>query len=239
MSLPSGFGEFSLDGSFEGSDERGHDKWWARLEDYYYHKIAPEQQKMLFDGNENISYVVYVVSKFSGELGVKSDSYHPTINAIAEHEPPVSFCLERGGKSIGSMVMLNSRILAVDETLKAIIEKLEPDVHQFFQIKIKRRNGEDYPNSYYTLVIGQYFDSFLPEQSEAFSFEKNGPMNYFHKENKAGVSGLAVSEAVFGNAHLWRERRMSFLLTCFSDKLIAEIIKAGLRIPKHYRMTEV
>lgn len=243
MSLPSGFGEFFLDGDFEGDGIRPDAIGWSgRLKKYFNEQLA-EDEKALFDdghGPDAVRYVSYVASKFRSEIGTKGDPCDPPLSAIAACEPPRSFDLEKRVKSIGSLVMLTDRILAVDEALKEIIERLDLGVHQFFPIKIRRRNGEEYPRAYYIIVVGQYFDSFSLEKSDQASFEKDGERGFFHKETKVDMGGLAFRKAVFGHAHLWRDRRMSReWLTCFSDELVAEITKAGLRIPKHYRMMEV
>lgn len=52
------------------------------------------------------------------------------------------------------------------------------------------------------------------------------------------MTGRAFSKAVFGKAHLWRDRRFQ-MVNCFSDQLMADISDATLRIPKHYKMKEV
>lgn len=244
MSLPSGFGEFWPNGSFEATPD-ATSGWGDRLMSYYL-DLSPEDQCALFDYVDTASrgkagpYVSFVVGKFLHEQGTKGSPDKPPFSPILAHEPPRSFVIERGGKSLGSLIMLSNRMLAVEEALKAIIERLEPGVHQFFPIEIMNRKGEAYSRPYYLLVIGQYFDSFLPNESDPHSFSKDGERGFFHKEKKVDMAGLAFSKAVFGKAQLWRDRRMSReWLTCFSDELIAEITKAGLRIPKHYKMMEV
>jgi hypothetical protein len=101
--------------------------------------------------------------------------------------------------------------------------------------------GKVFPKEYYTLVIGQYCDSFSPERSkpESFIAYPNYPDFYNFEESKKGVTGLALSKANFGKAHLWHECVFRETLTCFSDELMTEMDKAGLHIPKHYKMKEV
>lgn len=243
MSLPSSFGEFFLEGNFEGEvSDHSRSRWDDRLNHYYYTELSPEKQKAVFAGGPGTSYVSYVAGKLIGEIGTKKGPDYPPFDAIAAHEPPRSFMLARGGKAIGSLFTPGDRILVVEEALKAIIERLEPGVHQFFPISIKRRNGEQYPNSYYILVIGQYFDSFSREKSLDGSFRDYGPEypnSYEPPRNDATIKGLAFVKAKFGNAHLWRDRSFKEWLTCFSDELISEAAKADLHLPKHYRMMEV
>ena len=248
MSLPSSFGQFWPEGGFEGEiDGRPKSGWSERLKTYFQGQ-TPEVQKELFDwddqgsGNRAHSYPRYVSDKFINEVGTRENSHMPPFTPIKPHEPPLSFDIERGGKSLASLIKLNGRILAVDEALKEIIERLEPDVHQFFPIEIRLRNGKMYPARYFVLVIGQYFNSFLPENSDKFSwrgYEAEYPDVYRFEETRKGVSGLALSKDVFSSSHLWRERSFTNMLTCFSDELQEEIVKAGLNIPKHYRMRDI
>ncbi|MBB6124444.1 imm11 family protein [Sphingobium subterraneum] len=242
MSLPSSFGEFWSDGSFEATPD-ATSGWGSRLKSYYL-ELSPEDQSALFDYVDTASrgkagpYVSFVVGKFLHEQGAKGGADMPPFSPILAHEPPRFFVIERGGKSLGSLIMLSNRMLAVEEALKTIIERLEPSLHQFFPIEIMNRKGDVYPKSYYTLVIGQYFDSFSPEASKEGSCELD-ITRFRYRDNKAGISGLAFQKSLFGSAHLWRERQIIGLLTCFSDELIAEIAEAGLRIPRHYKMMEV
>ena len=160
--------------------------------------------------------------------------------SIREHEPPRSFNTEKIYKTLGSLIKLNSKLLAVDETLKTLIEQLEAGIHQFYQIAIEMPKGKVYPVQYYTLVIGQYFDAFSKKDTEFGSvFEYSGGKSFRPEGSKAGMKGLAVRKSVFGNAHLWRDRSFETELTCFSDELIAEIEKAGLRMPKYNQLKEI
>jgi hypothetical protein len=56
-------------------------------------------------------------------------------------------------KSLGSLVLLPDRLLAVDATLKEIIEGLEQGVHQFWPLRIIMPKGNELPVPYYGMVI--------------------------------------------------------------------------------------
>lgn len=180
MGLPSGFGEFWPEGDFEGQIGGGPEDGWMRRLTAYFKAQPIEVQKELFDwvnhgsGSAAHEYPAYVYSKFRSEAGTRENIHSPPYNSIKAHEAPLSFDVERGGKLLGSLIKLNGRIMAVDDTLKAIIERLEPDVHQFFPLEIKLRKGKVYPKPYYIIVIGTYFDSFSPEKSENFSYHDYG-----------------------------------------------------------------
>ena len=243
MNFPSSFGDFWPEGQFE-VDESGQDGWSERLKSHYMEQ-SPEKRKGLFTYVDESPaktahfYSGYVARKFINEIGSQPDHTRPPPTSIKDHEPPQSFYTEKTYKNLGSMIALNYGLLAVDEELKAIIERVEPNKHQFFPIAIIMPKGVVYPKKYYILVIGQYCSSFSPEKSKSGSFRAIPNSDRFsHTETKAGITGLALAKDVYGKAHLWRERRLSDLSIFFSDELQAEIEKAGLRIPKHYKMME-
>src|SRR5207245_173725 len=95
---------------------------------------------------------------------------------------PTEYRMRETPKSLASLIQLTDRLLAVDATLKEIIETLEPGVHQFWPIRMPMPRGKDYPVPYYAMIIGRFIDSFVPEQSEfnqtsrgSNSFFANGP----------------------------------------------------------------
>jgi hypothetical protein len=141
-------------------------------------------------------------------------------------------------KSLGSLLLLPNRLLAVDATLKEIIEGLEPGVHQFWPLRITMPKGEEYPVRYYGMIIRRFIDSFVPEQSvfhqvsEAEAFYANGP-------TKKDYGNLTVLQSVVAGAHLWRERRLLRPEIFLSDDLQAEITRRGLRIFRHHQLKAI
>lgn len=245
MSLPSSFGDYWPEGRFEGDPQQPLTPDWAdRLREYYFSQTA-EVQKELFDyrGDHSLaahSYPYFVSLKFTTEQGVSINAEMPPITPIKPHEPPRFYQTRNNQKNLANLIGLANRTIAVDEKLKSLIEHLEAGVHQFFPIEILMRRGQTYPEPYYILVIGRYLDTFSPANSRADAVKKwDGYDRYTHEDSKKGVSGLAFDTSIFGNSHLWRERRFTSFLTCFSDELVSQIHDAGLRIPKHYRMLEV
>lgn len=244
MSFPSSFGDYWPRGKNEGEGtERAADGWEHRLREHFVNSTPEEQARLYPLGGVSAasaawSYPFYAMMKFQKEPGSKYTPDEPPLIPIEPHEPLQFFQMERGSKNLGSMIALNAGVFAVDETVKDIIERLEPGVHQFFPVEIRMPRGKIYPVQYFVLVIGQYLDSFDPESSDECSWERTELGNVRYDDSKAGITGLAFKKSVFGNAHLWRERRINGALTSFSDQLIAEIQKRELRIPKHFQMSE-
>ena len=251
MGLRDSFGEFFPDGDFEYDPKTKESGWRERLRLHYLAQ-SPEEQLRLFDyrgfdhggngvGHGASEYPSYVWGKFTYGIGAKAGSDSLPFSAAEPHEAPTSFDTEKTYSALGSLINLNGRTLAVDETLKALIERLEPGVHQFFPIEIRMPKGAVFPKNYYTLAIGQYCDSFSPEKSKPDSYRTYPEYPGFHnfEKSKKGVSGLVLIKANLGNVHLWRERAFRETLTCISDELQAEIANAGLRMPQHYHMKVV
>jgi len=241
MSERSSFGEFWPSGKFEGDRGRPGGGWWERLIAYYKDQM-PEEQRAVFDDasrNGPGNYAYFVFEKFIRELGTATNPEKPPISPIEPHEPPRWFETRKPYSALGSLIELNNRMLAVDEPLKEIIERFEPAVHQFFPIEIRMPRGKTFPRGFYTLVIGRYLDSFSPQDSREGSWRADGQTHYFYEQTKRGITGLAFKKSIFNGAHLWRERRFSNFLTCFSDELQAAIAESGLRTPPMYKMKEI
>jgi hypothetical protein len=233
MRLPDSFGEFWPEGDFEYDPKAKESGWRDRLRLHYLAQ-SPEEQIRLYDyrgfdhGGNGVAYGAanypsYVSGKFRCEVGT-NDGPDSLPFVLAEiHEAPQTFNTEKSYMSLGSMIKMNDRILAVSADFKVIIEKIEPNTHIFFPIEIRMPKGVNLQNDYFTLIINQYFDSYMPEMSD---------------DSKKNMAGRCFSREVTGRAHLWRDRRFP-LVTCFSDVLKGECDKAGLRLPKHYKMKEV
>jgi hypothetical protein len=236
MDMPSSFGEFFPGGEYPGFNERLHR--------HYEDHMSAEQKAVFGVRNPKASYVRFVCEKFRCPLAYKSGPDEPPVTPIESHEPPECFKTRKRYKSLGSLIQLNSQLLAVDEALKSIIEKLEPGKHQFYPIKIMVTNKEALSKPYFTMRISQYLDSFLPAKSlpEVLTsqvFETYSTPYRLVDDTEASINGIAVSKATIGNAHLWRERFINPEFLFLSDALQAEIAKAGLRVPKHFKVIEV
>jgi hypothetical protein len=254
MALPNNYGEFwpGGGGGFEYDRKTQDDGWFDRLRAYYKEQ-TPEEQKRLFDfkgdpGHAAHFYGTFPAYKFNSEPGsVDRNGFEPPYGPIEPHEIPRSYDSTRTYKTLGALIKLSCKILAVDVQLKSILEKLEPGMHGFYPLEIGMPKGQIYPEQYYILRISQYFDAFSREDSwerSAKNYERlEGEELITHRlhlnDSKKGITGLAFRKIVFGNAHLWRERIFDENLICLSDALVAEIERAGLRIPKHYKMKEV
>ncbi|MCP4082583.1 MAG: hypothetical protein GY743_20320 [Planctomycetaceae bacterium] len=166
---------------------------------------------------------------------------------IKPHEWPDEWQAEKTYNNLGSLVKLAGGPIVVDEALKNLIERLEPGVHQFSPIKITMPKGQEYPKQYYAFVISQFRDSFSPEDSDEGSWRDESfdaywgeriAQYYVNIPQKKYFEGLAMRREVFGSSHIWRESKLQTPEIFLSDTLNAEIINAGLRVPKTFQLKE-
>ena len=182
-----------------------------------------------------------------GSLGYAAfvnESIHKDNGPLPEDALPRRFVAKQRYNALGSLLLIARGVRAVDEKLKDIIERLEPGVHQFWPLQIVMPNGEEYPVPYYGMMVLRRLGSFRPDQSDPNCFLGQDIAPGIRSYSSYGVSkkinaGLAMSKAVFGNSHLWREQELRTPTLLLSDALIAEIKKAGLKIPKHFPLKEV
>ena len=211
---PDSFGDFFPNCDFVG--------WKEETQRYFWEEMSAEQRATF--GNSHIDYRAEVARKFTEDMG-----------PLEPQERPSEFRMMEERKSLASLILLNGRLLAVDSTLKEIVETLEPGVHQFWPLRITLPKGQEYAGAYYGMVIRRFLDSFVPEQSDARQAEGS---ELFHAKGptKKDYGNLTILNSVSAGAHLWRERRLSIPDVFLSDDLQAEITRRGLRIPRHHQL---
>lgn len=158
----------------------------------------------------------------------------------AEHGKglPTKFVAERlfPLSRLSSLVMLNG-IFAVDRNFKRIIERVEPDVHEFWPVSI-RLWGLPYVKRYWGLSVNQFMSSLVPDQCVEGACETTDYKMY--RVNKVStmeaLAGMAFSPKVQDGAHLWIERWVSGADLFLSDALMAECHKRRCSLPDHVQV---
>jgi hypothetical protein len=184
-----------------------------------------------------LSYVAHASKKFSKEIGSITDKFVP-IEPLLPHEWPDTYQTEETPKKLGAFIVTNGGFFLVEERLKAVLDELEPGVHDFRPIRIILPRGKDYPMAYYAIRIGNFRNSFRPDLSDSDSVF-GAPDNYTAHTSKKAFAGVAMSVDEIDDAHLWRERTLTGPRICMSDQLHDAIVKAGLSMMTHYKMKSV
>jgi hypothetical protein len=104
-------------------------------------------------------------------------------------------------------------------------------------MRIQTESGKsEYPRQVYGLVIRQFLDSFDVDASKPTAWRESKGLYYADKQNQKSASGLALSKAAVGSAHLWREKRLKSPAVFLSDALMASIRDAGLIVPEFFNL---
>ena len=218
MHEPTNFGEFFPDGDYVGREEALRE---------YYDQMSDEEKKLRG-----------MVKWFS--LTGFSKKYNRDFGPMTDAECPKEFLTVKSYKTLGSLLQTTNRLLAIDQSFKDILEELEPGVHQFWPIEIRMPRNKTYPGTYFGLRIGQFLDTFNPDHSNDGCYNIRGYENYRGiAPTKKAITGLAVSKNSVGNAHLWREQKLTQPDIFMSDTLQHRATEAGLRLPKHFQLKEV
>lgn len=212
---PGSFGDFFPPGDYVG--------WEEAIKYHFEHNMTAEQRRD-FD-NWDVNYRGDIARKFKENFG-----------PLDLHERPLEFKLSDSRKSLASLISLPNGLLAVDGVLKDIIQTLEPDAHQVWPLRITMPKDVEYPRPYYGLVIGRFIDSFVLEGSAVHQVMIGSEFYHAKSATKKGYGELVLSRNVFSGSHLWREKRLSSPNIFISDDFYSEIIRNGLRIPKHYEL---
>lgn len=238
MYLPRCGGPYGPYGDREGPGDHSGDGWYHRLLKYFQEEMS-DSQRFVYRLSP-LSYACGISEKFVYECGHKRGD-DVIVTPIEDHEPPRFFQTNQDYKELASIITLGDRMWAVDEACKRLIERLEPGVHRFYPLEIRVFGGKVYPVQYYILVVGRWLESLSPEDSNRESFAGYRPETkyFFIHGYKKNITGLALRQSVFNGAHLWRERDLKEWLICFSDILAADLARAGLKLPKYYRMRSI
>jgi hypothetical protein len=238
-------GDYFPHGDFVGWEEKLKAYWESGMPADVKARFFEEEARAYSVAHYG-TYYSYVASKFREEPSRKVLGF-PPFTPIKDHEWPEEFTTIFHYKTLGSLMQINNRLLVVDRALKTIIERIEPDIHTFRPIRVTKMGGGPrkvvggpYPNDYFILIINQFRESFSPEQSAEASVHKTDYGSFrCTQTNKKAMAGLAFSSAAIAGAHLWKERKVYTPDIYLSDRLSEEIDKAGLRVPKRFKLKEV
>lgn len=217
VTSPLGFGDFLPSCDYVG--------WKEAIEQVFANMSETEQAKY---GNRPTVLALAASEKFTSDKG-----------PLKDYEKPREIRLLEKPKSLADLVQARDRLLVVSAPLKAIIEDLEPNRHQFWPIRLSLpRNGET-DTRYFGIVVRTFLDSFDRDASDPGSWEIRHDRPHVTEAVKKCFQGIALNPEIIGSAHLWRERDFRGADLFMSDALMERIASAKLRIPKAYRLKDV
>ncbi|MEP5759953.1 MAG: DUF1629 domain-containing protein [Litoreibacter sp.] len=216
------FGQFYPDGEFAG--------WQDQIDAHFNLGLTEEELVGVNPNNPINSYRTKVAKKFIKDSG-----------PIAEHEWPTEYRTVRIPKRLGSIMQVTDRFLIIDEPLKSLIERFEPNIHTFREIALASKGGTPIGGPYFVFVIGQFLRSFSPTGSDEDLVNELAPSIYsvdfiFGYKN---FERIALKESVHVGKHLWREPSLAGPDFFISDDLHEAIVDQKLLFPKHARVRDV
>jgi hypothetical protein len=122
----------------------------------------------------------------------------------------------------------------VTEEFRAMVEDLEPGVHQFFEAEVTRKNGVPLEHKYYLFNICQRIDAVIIDRSDVYwdTIESNIPglpkyLSVLHISR--GSPHFTLSRPAIAGRHIWRGNQMLRNDIFFSDALMQRVLAAKLR----------
>lgn len=136
-------------------------------------------------------------------------------------EVPKELVLDKPRRSFPDALSAREALMVVREPVRAIIDRLDPGVHQFFPIRIRTKRGIENEGPWFTMNVTAKQDSIMLERSRYIRSEyRPDLLNSFHASST--TKDIVIDPARQTRLHLWREK-------CFinsllgSDALVVEL----------------
>lgn len=148
------------------------------------------------------------------------------------------------GNTYLDFLRLTNLVLA-SERFRDLVEALEPDVHQFFPVKMVTKSGELIPLTYFLLNVAQSFDCVIAEKSDLAWRVSNPPAGGLQREPLRyqvinSEDGLVLRKDVVHGRHMFRNQGKLPLKGClfFSNELMAKLHDAKVKGVQAYSTRE-
>ena len=145
------------------------------------------------------------------------------VRLLNQEETPEHLVLNKPRARLRDLFKTYSGALIVSEKLRALMEEMDPDVHQFMPISIDNRAE---PGRWFILNVHVKQDSVVDDQSDVrpnFGSPDSHEIMYFeYFPAPKGHINATINTSALGGLHVWRERRYSNSLLV-SDAFHAEL----------------
>ena len=116
-------------------------------------------------------------------------------------------------------------VTVVSDRFRQAIEDLEPNVHQFIPIEIRRReDGAVYEGQYFYLIFQQHAFTVDAERSDAITIKQDQPDDpvIYSKNSRVhrGIPDIVLRADRVGDMHLWREFHSNKGIEVISEKIV-------------------
>ncbi|WP_374310710.1 imm11 family protein [Dongia sp.] len=120
------------------------------------------------------------------------------------------------------------------DAFRVIVEKLEPNIHQFFPIEFDGGERGINDPKYFVFNVLSALDAILVERSAVFQREwealsGTGKMTRYSRVEISSPAGLVVKKEEIKEHHMWRTANVLPRLLFFSDELMTQVAAAKLK----------
>lgn len=148
------------------------------------------------------------------------DAWRDGSRVLVCDELPKRLIPHKSRKAWPDAFMSTNQMLVVRKPVRNIIDRLDPDLHQFFPIELETRGGREIKGPWFMLVVMADQDSVVVAKSRVF-INPNFPDTLCSAHTtKSGE--LFVDPSRQSGVHLWREKRFKGHLWG-SDQIVAEM----------------
>lgn len=210
---PNGRGRWQIGGNFVDLE--------AHLLAKYYDPVPPQDRP-----------------PYSSKASFIDDNFYQLADkghGIREDDLPADFKLTNTPKAYGDLIRVKQGIHLVSAAFRACVEQFEPDIHQFWSVRMLSPRGKLVDQEVYGFVIRQNVDAF-DEDATAREHFHIGELPHrtvapalLMKQNMAH---FVLKRAAIEGLHLWKDRRIFGAPMFFSDVLYDEIKRQELDIAK-------
>ncbi|MBL0375290.1 hypothetical protein JJB09_25065 [Rhizobium sp. KVB221] len=184
------------------------------------------------------------------DLGIKVPDIHARAKVagvfkngerlLKSEEAPEHLVLDKPRARLRDIFKTHNGALVVSEKLRALMEEMDPDLHQFMPVSIDNRVE---PGRWFILNVHAKQDSVIDDQSDVRP-NSGSPANsheimYFkYFPAQKGHINATINSARLGGLHVWRERRYPDSLLV-SDAFHAELKRRKIEFFEMRKAREV
>jgi hypothetical protein len=158
------------------------------------------------------------------------DGWRSGARKLEAEQMPRVLIAEKPRKSWPDMFMTTNALIVVRDAVKSIVEDYDPQIHQFFPLKLETKRGLDIEGPWFAMNVTEQRETIVIGDSIVNRVEGMPELNsisYSYRD-------VTVNPAFQPNIHLWRER--TFRRSMFaSDELIGAVKAAELKIFPYFK----
>lgn len=149
---------------------------------------------------------------------------------------PRTFKIKSSHKTLPDFFLLSGKY-AISSKTKSLLDRLEPDVHQFIPVKLLKKSGEAFEGNFFVLHICFAVDAIAPEQSDVSVYTTPAGRKTL-RLSKVRPNLAARKDRIEGR-HFWIGDESFNNLFFSSDEFFEQVRKAKLAGFEFVPMTEI